>query len=394
MAVTMKILIITAKYYPDTFPINLIAEELARKGNEVDVLTSVPFKDGQYLEKFDKEKSFENGVNIFRVKTKIRTQSKLSLVKYYLSLHKEFKRWVKKCDKKYDVVFSYSISPVITLAAGNLYKKLHQTRHVAHVLDIWPESVVDAGYTSRHSILYRILLRWSKKEYNGVDTLLIGSESFKDYLMKKMNIDEGRIEYLVQPGLINTDDNGVVPFDTNKTNLVYCGNISRLQLVDLIIPTMEKLRNDNVIFNILGTGSYLEEFKDELRRSNLSNVVYHGYFDYQESSQYLRYADCILVSLKNVGFVGKTIPNKLISSLYYAKPIIGIISGEGKAILVENNNIISEESVDGFVSSINKFLALSSKERLEIGKKNRQQYDDNFSIDIYLKKLLGSFSSK
>ena len=390
----MKILIITAKYYPDTFPINLISEELSRKGNEVDVLTSVPFIDGKYIDNYDKEKSFENGVNIFRVKTKIRTSTRSSLIKYYLSLHKEFKNWVKKCDKKYDVVFSYSISPVITLGAGNLYKKLHNVPHVAHVLDIWPESVVDAGYTSKNSLLYRVLLKWSKKEYNGVDKLLIGSESFKDYLVSKMNIDPNKISFLVQPGLIYKEDVMGNPYDVEKTNIIYCGNISKLQLVDYIIPAMEKLRNNDVIFNILGTGSYLEEFKAELKRTNLSNVVYRGYYNYQESAGYLRNADAILVSLKNVGFVGKTIPNKLISALYYAKPIIGMISGEGKDILTKNENILVEESTDGLVEGINKLLALSNKDRIEIGKKNRQQYDDLYSIDKYINNLLSSFSGK
>ena len=390
----MKILIITAKYYPDTFPINLISEELSRKGNEVDVLTSVPFRDGKYIDNYDKEKSFENGVNIFRVKTKIRTTTKSSLVKYYLSLHKEFKNWVKKCNKKYDVVFSYSISPVITLAAGNLYKKLHNVPHVAHVLDIWPESVVDAGYTSSHSILYRVLRKWSKKEYEGVDKLLIGSESFKDYLVNKLDIDPNKISFLVQPGLIYKEDVMGNPYDVDKTNVIYCGNISKLQLVDLIIPAMEKLRNNDVVFNILGTGSYLEEFKEELKRTNLSNVVYRGYYNYQESAGYLRSSDAILVSLKNVGFVGKTIPNKLISALYYAKPIIGMISGEGRDILAKNDNIIVNESVDDLVNGINKLIALSDKDRIEIGKKNRQQYDDLYSIDKYINNLLGSFSSK
>ena len=390
----MKILIITAKYYPDTFPINLISEELSRKGNEIDVLTSVPFKDGKYIDNYDKEKSFENGVNIFRIKTKIRTTTKSSLVKYYLSLHKEFKNWVKNCHKEYDVVFSYSISPVITLAAGNLYKKQHNVPHIAHVLDIWPESVVDSGYTSSHSILYKILRRWSKKEYQGVDKLLIGSESFKDYLVNRLGIEENRISFLVQPGLIYKEEKIGNPYDVNKTNIIYCGNISKLQLVDYIIPAMEKLRNNDVVFNILGTGSYLEEFKEELKRTNLNNVVYRGYYNYQESAPYLRNADAILVSLKNVGYVGKTIPNKLISALYYAKPIIGMISGEGRDILTKNENIIAEESVDGLVNSINKFIALSDKDRIEIGKKNRQQYDDLYSIDKYVNNLLSSFSGK
>ena len=390
----MKILIVTPKYYPDTFPINIIAEEILRAGNEVDVLTTVPFANGRYLDNYDKDKSFENGINVYRVRTRIRNASGRSLVKYYLSLHKEFKKWIKNTTEKYDVVFSYSISPVISLAAGNLYKKNHKALHIAHVLDIWPESVVDAGYTNKYSLLYKILLKWSKKEYKGCDKLLIGSMSFKDYLVGKMKIDPSKIEFLVQPGLIYQEVNGGNPYDTNKTNLLYCGNISKLQLVDYIIPAMEQLKDENIVFNVLGTGSYLNEFKTELKRRNLNNVIYRGYFNYQESALYLRNADCILVSLKNVGFVGKTIPNKLISALYYAKPIIGMITGEGKDILVKNHNIIASQSHEGLAEAIKEFVNLDEKTRIEIGKKNRQQYDDLYSIDKYIKKLLRSFSGK
>lgn len=390
----MKILIVTSKYYPDTFPINLIAERLNRSGNEVNVLTTVPFTNNEYIDAYNKDHSFENGVNVYRVKTSIRNNSRKSLVRYYLSLHHELKKWIRRCSKQYDLVYSYSISPVISLAAGNLYKKKFHVPHVAHILDIWPESVVDAGYIKSKSLYYKFLLAWSKKEYKGLDKLYIGSKAFKEYLIDKFNIEENKIEYLVQPGLIYEEDNNENPYDASKTNLVYCGNISKLQLVDYIVPLVETLNNKDVVINILGTGSYLDELEKEIKSRNIKNVIYHGYYDYKQSKRYLYNADAIIVSLKNVGFVGKTIPNKLISALYYGKPIIGMIEGEGREILQINDNIIVDESVDDFVNGINKFLNVSKEDRLKMGIKNRQLYDDQYSLDKFVEKLLSSLSCK
>ena len=390
----MKLLIVTPKYYPDTFPINLVAEELVQKGHDVHVLTSVPFVNGKYIKKYDKSCTIENGVTVYRVKAAIRTNSKSSLIKNYLSLTKEMRKWARNTSNLYDMVYTYSISPVTILGAGNIYKKKYGIKHFAHVLDLWPEAAVDAGYVKRGLFMYRVLFHWSKKEYRKLDKLFTGTKAYKDYLVKRMKIKESKISYFPQPGLVYEDKRGNNPYDTNKTNIVYCGNISTLQLVDYIVPAMKEINNENIVFNIVGTGAYLEDLKKQISDSGLTNVIYHGYFNYQESAKYIMYADAICVSLKNRGITGKTLPNKLVSSLFYSKPIIGMIEGEGKDILKDNGNIIATESVEGLKKAINDFLKLSKVERKEIGNKNRQTYDDNYSTDKFSKKLLSSFSRK
>ncbi len=390
----MRILIVTPKYYPDTFPINLISEALVKEGHEVDVLTSVPFKDGSYIDEYSSPKSLLNGVTVNRIKPYIRKNGKRSLVKNYLSIYHGFKKWAKINDKPYDVVYTYGISPVVSLVAGNIVKRKKNSIHVAHVLDIWPEAVVAAGYTKKGSLLYFLLKLWSKKEYKGASKILVGTKEYKDYLENVLKIKNKDISYLVQPGLIYEDESSENPYDIKKTNILYSGNISKLQLVDYIIPAMEKLNNENVVFNIIGSGSYLDEFRNLINEKKISNVIYHGYFDYKESAKYIKNADAVLVSLKNKGIVGKTIPNKLISSLYYSKVMIGMIEGEAKGILKENGNIIAEESIDGLVNGINEFIKLDKEIKLKIENKNRQLYDEVYSLDKFKEKLLSSFSRK
>ena len=39
------------------------------------------------------------------------------------------------------------------------------------------------------------------------------------------------------------------------------------------------------------------------------------------------------VSLKDEGYVGKTIPNKLVMAMAFAKPVIAVLEGDGRAEL-------------------------------------------------------------
>ena len=71
-----------------------------------------------------------------------------------------------------------------------------------------------------------------------------------------------------------------------------------------------------------------------------------------------------------------------------------MIEGEGREILQINDNIIVNESVIDFVNGINKFLNVNKEDRLKVGIKNRQLYDDQYSLDKFVEKLLSSLSRK
>ena len=126
----MKILVVCQFYYPENFVISPICEELVKLGNDVTVLTGKPnYGYGHILTEY-KDVSYEeiNGVKVHRVDIKARQQSRMSIIKNYLSFWKNSKKWVKKCKEEYDIVYSMSLSPVTILSAGNLYKKLHNDK--------------------------------------------------------------------------------------------------------------------------------------------------------------------------------------------------------------------------------------------------------------------------
>lgn len=121
----MKILIISARYYPEQFSITNIAETLVKKGHNVTVITGKPnYGYGKILPEYKKVK-FEtiNGVKIFRVKEIARKKGTISLVINYLSLYFGVKKAARKLIEDYDILLSHVLSPILTATAILKYAK-------------------------------------------------------------------------------------------------------------------------------------------------------------------------------------------------------------------------------------------------------------------------------
>ena len=179
----MKILVVCQYYYPENFVVYKFAEQFVKDGYEVHVLTGKPnYGYGRILPEY-KNVSEEviNGVNVHRVNIYPRKKNRLSIVKNYLSFWRNSKKWVKKTKIKFDYVYSMSLSPITICSAGNLYKKIHGSKHIIHCLDLWPESVLVTKAVNKKSLIYKILYRWSRNIYKNASKILVSSPSFIEY---------------------------------------------------------------------------------------------------------------------------------------------------------------------------------------------------------------------
>ena len=386
----MKILVVCQFYYPENFVVYKIAEELARRGHEVDVLTGKPnYGYGYILPEYKNVKQeVINGVNVHRVNIRPRKKSRLSIIRNYLSFWRNSKKWVRKCKTQYDVVYSMSLSPVIICSAGNLYKKKHHVKHVIHCVDLWPESVLITKAVRKNSLVYRILYKWSRYIYRQADEILVGSPSFADYFEKILKLPTNNISYVPQCSLIENND--YAPYEYGKgTHILYCGNLGLIQLIPLITKSMALIEDKDIYFHIIGMGPLSDYLQKEIKDNRLeNNVIYHGPIPAQKAATYFAGADALYVSLSHEGYVGKTIPNKLMMSMVFAKPIIAVLDGDGKKALQESTGaLLAEEDPESVKEAILTLAKMSEKEKARLGQANRAYYDNNFSLATIGKKI-------
>ena len=389
----MNLLVVTPKYDPDNFSINIIVNELISKGHMVTVLTSLPFDNDGYIDGYEYLKKKDH-LTIYRLKVKRRKKSTLSIISNYLSFYFLSKRWVKRCKEKYDAVYTFNVSPVTSLAAGNLYKKKYKVKHVAHILDIWPASYLASGKKKESSLMYKILFKWSKSLYREVDQLLIGSKSFESYLKDVLKLENLNISYLPQPALYS-DNKGDNPYIKDTFNNLYAGNIAKLQLVDFPIKMMNLINDKSIHLTIIGSGSFEDTIKEEINNNiNKDNIHLYPQMDYKDVSRYYQYASIIFIGLDSSSSVKDVIPNKLITALAYGKIIVGMMNGDGASILKETSNYVTNQDINELKEVVEKVKSLGKKEIKIKEDNNRSYYLSHYSIEYIINNLLDSFSSK
>ena len=378
----MKILAVCQYYYPENMVITNICEELVRQGNDVTVLTGKPnYGYGEIIPQYRKMKYEEiNGVKVHRVNLVARKKSRFSIIRNYLSFWANSKKWVGKCKEKYDIVYSMSMSPVTILSAGNLYKKKHNVKHVVHCVDLWPESVLVTHAVREKSLMYKILYKWSRDLYKPVDYVIIGSPSYKEYFEKVLKLEK-KTSFVVLPSLVEKCEGEPHKYE-KKFNILYCGNLGIIQLINLIPESMRLIDNPDIQFHVIGMGPKSEELKKLISEYHLEDkVIYHGPIPSKKAASYFLSADALYVSLSGNGYVGKTIPNKLVMSLAFGKPIVGVLQGDGRTILENTGGaFIADENPESIAKAINDVLALSEEQRKKLGQLNQAYYFNNLSI--------------
>ncbi len=379
----MKILVVCQYFYPENFVISKICEKLVSFGHDVTVLTGKPnYGYGEIIPEYRKMKYQEyNGLKIHRVNLVARKKSRFLIIRNYLSFWRNSKKWVRKCKEKYDIVYSMSLSPVTILSAGNLYKKKHHVPHVVHCVDLWPESTIVTHAVRKGSLVYKFLYKWSRKLYEKADKVLIGSPSFEDYFHDVLKLDKS-MEFVPQPSLVEQSDLPPIELDKNYFHVLYCGNLGLIQQIPFITEAMKELKEEKIKFHIIGMGPLSNKLENDIKEYGLENVIYHGPIPAYQASAYFKAVDALYVGLKDEGTVGKTIPNKLVMSMAFAKPIIGLIEGDGKKILSEaNGGVFAMQNALSLKEALLKMSKMSDKERKTLGENNYRFYQEHLTLD-------------
>ena len=391
----MKILVVCQHYYPENFVIYKFAEQFVKDGYEVHALTGKPNHGYGYILPAYKNVSEEviNGVNVHRVNLYPRKKSRLSIIRNYLSFWRNSKKWVRKCKIKFDYVYTMSISPVIMCSAGNLYAKKFGAKHIIHCLDLWPESVLVTKAVPKRSLMYAILYKWSRSIYKKAHKILVSSPSFVDYFDKVLKLPTDNISYVPQSSLI--EDDKVTSYNYGEgTHILYCGNLGLIQLIPLITEAMDKLRDKDIYFHVIGMGPMSDFLINDIKERRLEDkVIFHGPILAKHAASYFKNADALYISLKGEGTVGKTIPSKLLMSMAFGRPIIGVLKGDGRDVITESGGgFLAEENPESVKNAILAIHNLSKKEKEHLGALNYQYYQSHFSLKEVAKLVEKNFT--
>lgn len=387
----MRILLVSMYYYPEPHSIpHDLAVELRDRGHTVEVITGFPnypsgkIYDGYRIRHWQWE-SIE-GIRVLRLPFYInRSKSALPRILSYLSftILAAILGFIKV--KRPDVIWTYQVG-----LPGVLLSTLKRAPLIHEVQDLWPEWGVSSTSGMRKQ-LFQLLDFQERLIYRHARAIVTISNGFRRVLIDK-NVPDKKINVI--PNWANEQNFHPAPRDpelgrieqfTGTFNLVYLGNIGTAQGLDVVVSAAEQLRNmHDIRFIIIGDGVERERLAGQAANKGLSSVRFLGSRPQEKASEYLAWADVVLIHLKDEPIYAITIPSKTYGYLACGRPILAAASGNVANLVTELGAgiICPPENPEALAEAVRHFYSLPVEERERMGKAGQEAFQTQFTRHI------------
>ncbi len=387
----MRILVVSQYFWPENFRVNDLVKEWVQRGHQVTVLTGIPnYPAGKIFEAYrEQPRAFSEyeGAEVVRAPMLPRGSGSFRLLLNYLSFvigSCSFGPWSLR-GKPVDVIFVFEPSPVTVGLPAVLLSKIKNAPVVFWALDLWPETLAAIGVLRSPRMLGWVgqMVRFI---YNRCTLVLGQSRGFLGSIAKYCD-DKSKIRYFPSWAEDVFADASVqpapeVPEWTDGFTVVFAGNIGEAQDMPAVLDAAERLKdNASIRWVIVGDGRKSDWLRSEVARRGLDEqVLLPGRFQVERMPSFYAHADALLVSLKLDPVFSMTIPGKVQSYLMAGIPLLGMLDGDGAAVIREANAGLTCDAGDGsgLAQAVLTLTAMPPEKRKQMGLNGRKYAQQEF----------------
>ncbi|GAC1635701.1 MAG: glycosyltransferase family 4 protein [Candidatus Acidiferrum sp.] len=344
----MRFLILT-QYFPPEIGgaqtrLKCLATELARRGHEVEIVTSFPnYPKGEFFPGYERgfyRRELWEGLTLHRVWLFPAVGSGIKRMLNYGSFTLTSLFGLLRC-KRPDYIFVESPPLFLSMPAW-LLGLFWRTPFIFNVADLWPDVIVDQGFMKEGVIMkfLRAIESWSYRRAAYVNSV---TDWIVKVLQEKKGVPPEQILFL--PNGADTEtfrprspDQALISQLNlaGKQIVLWAGTLGFAHGIDNILNAAKLLESSHpqVHFLFVGNGSARADLIAQTKSMNLANVTFIDAVPLAEIVRYYSICFCGLASLINIPVYEGARPSKVFPVLASAKPLIFIGSGEG-ARLVE-----------------------------------------------------------
>lgn len=346
-----------------------LSKYLARKGYEPYVFAANELHhNGRRIDTggADYVERVSEGVHFYYIKTthyeKNDYRRGLNIISYYRNIFKVAKEIAKKYGPP-DVIYASSMYPT-ALVAGIKIAKKYGVKCVCEHRDIIPDGFITKGTFKENGLIAKAARWFMKGTYEKADAIVFTMEGGPQYLIDQKldtghggKVDMSKVFYINNGVDLeqsrNDAVNNVIPDeDLDNPNLfkvVYLGAIRFLNKMPLYMDAARELKKqgrDDIKILMWGTGTKLDEMREQLKTEGLDNIILKGYVDKKYIPGIAKRADLFIgTGNSSIMKYGMSF-NKLFDYLAAGKPII-LPFKVGNSIVEGNHAGIEMEDADG-----------------------------------------------
>lgn len=392
----MRLLVVSQYFWPETFRVNDLVAELVRRGHGVTVLTGVPnYPEGRIDPAFARDPArFASyaGAEVVRVPLVPRGSGSVQLALNYLSFviaGLTLGLWRLR-GRHFDAIVAIQLSPVTSALPALALRRLKRAPLLMWVLDLWPDSLAAIGVVHSPRVLGWVgaLVGFI---YKRCDRVLVQSRAFVANVEKyagntsRIRYFPGWAEPIFEEPLAGVEAASEVAPYRETFNVLFAGNIGDAQDFPAILDAAHALRDEpNLRWLILGDGRAAPWLRDEVERRSLAGrVVLLGRHPIERMPSFFRAASVLLVALKKDPIFAMTIPGKVQSYLATGLPIVGMLDGEGAAVIEQAGAglVCAAGAGQQLAGRVRVLMRMPAHERAAMGERGRRYCEQEFSRD-------------
>jgi colanic acid biosynthesis glycosyl transferase WcaI len=366
----VKLVVLTPHFAPDTAPtgnvVTQIVEELAKRGHEIEVITSLPWY---------RKHSIEQGYGGHLVRREDTPWGQIIRLHPFPTSNK---RAIVRRAASF-VAFSavaallgarggpadgvLAVSPPLTLGLdGWAIARARGAAFVFNIQDVYPDVAVELGVLSNKRMIAaaHAVERFC---YARADAVTVLSGDIAANLSRKT--DPAKVRLI--PNFVDTVRIKPAPKENSyrkeyglegKTVVMYAGNVGLSQSLDLVLEAAAALAYEkDLIFVINGQGAAREGLEQKAR--GLDNVRFVDSQPEERLPELLSAADVHVVALKK-GLASSSVPSKTYSIMAAGRPMIASVdAGSEVARLLEESgagSAVPPEDAEAFTKAVRRML--------------------------------------
>lgn len=395
----MKITFITGHLCKERHALlNELALDLGENGAEVTVLTGYPSRRissevRQYYLDHPVEHISEN-VTVRRIGSKKGEGNGLfeRMIKYLFltrKLYKEAKRLPT------DAYYIYSSPPFLGYMGKGLSKKAPT---LYNAQDLFPDTLAHMKHISEKNPLIAYLRHKEKQVYKNNSVIVTISDDMKKTISScDCNEDKIKVVYnwadTINLHHVSKDDNLLMDelgINKDKFIISYAGDIGLFQGWDVILDAAKilKEKNPDIMFALIGSGSYKEKLEERIANENIDNVKVYPLQPASRLPEIYSVGDVELVPIEK-GITKMALPSKTGVIMSCGSPLLALVdTGSEIEHIIHEHNIgvaIEHGSAEKLVEAIEH--CYENKDNLDIWGNNARKFAEiNYSRKIQTKK--------
>jgi len=394
----VKILVLSQYYWPENFRINEVAQTLNTKDVDVEILTGKPnYPAGEVFGGYNAMGCVQEvlkGLQVHRVPLFPRGKGGVRLALNYLSFVLSATVFGPRLlrGKQFDAILVFAPSPILQAIPAIFIGRLLKCPVLLWVQDLWPESLSATGYVRNRWILRAVeyVVWWI---YRRVDLLLVQSKAFTP----KIQAMAGGTPVAYHPNsfvdhaIISGSRDVECPALDCSFPVLFAGNMGNAQAVEVVLEAATILRDvKGIRFVMIGDGSRRGWLMQKAAERGISNLVFPGRYPVETMSVLMKRAAVLLVTLADTEIFRLTVPSKVQAYLAAGRPIIACLNGVGAEIVQEAGAgvTVPAEDASALAQAVMTLYTLPEQERREMGMRGRRYYEEHFSHEKLVDKLI------